>query len=222
MKPAVVVNEERVKAATKRINDSREPKDDWQIVLKMLISQIQDDFVRLQHPSRRDQVYLKEAFCSAIAALWDADYTFSEFKNEKGEDMTFRELMATRFGIAELSKDEIHKIDLGPLQKECINEAKEYWIDKNLNIVEVSDFLIFDGRAFSVWRTDEESSIDYDNMIINLENSDDERELSETFIKLSMEIAAYYRDMKIKPETIEELAKAWYELLRLNSCFRQR
>lgn len=222
MKPAVVIDEVKVKAATKRINESREAMDDWQKILKATITQIQDDFIRLQHPSRRDQVYLKEAFCSAIAALWDADYTFAEFKNEAGQDISFRELMALRFGLEELSKEEIHKINLGPLQDECIKEAKDYWIDKNLDVVEVPDFLIFDGRAFSVWRTDKESNIDYKGMIINLEDSDDEREIGERFLRLAMEIAAYYRDLKIKPENLDGLSSAWYDLMRLNGCFRQK
>lgn len=220
MKPNIIVDEEEISKAVKRINESREPDNDWQALLKAVVSQVQDDFIRLQHPLRRDQVYLKEAFCSAIAALWDADYTFTEFKNEQGEDMTFREILATRFGLENLSKDEIHKVDLGPLQKECIQEAKEYWMDKNLSVVQVPDFLIFDGRAFSIWRTDEESKVDYEEMIIYLEKIEDERELNETFLKLATEVATYYRDVKIKPEVIDDVSKCFYELLRFNSCFR--
>lgn len=220
MKPSVILDEERVASAVRRINASREPTNDWQIILKAVITQIQDDFIRLQHPSRRNQTYLKEAFLSSIAALWDADYEFAEFKNEEDENMSFREVMAIRFGIENLSKDEIHKIDLGPLQEECITEAKEYWLDKSLKIVDVPDFFIFDGRAFSTWRHSEESKVDYEEMIIYLEDLQDEKEFSEAFITLVTEIICYYRDIKIKQETITEIASGLYEALRMNACFR--
>lgn len=222
MKTNLNIDKERVAQVTKKINDSREPDNDWQALLKALISQIQDDFIRLQHPSRRDQTYLKEAFLSTIAALWDVDYTFTEFKNEKGEDMTFRQIMAQRFGLEELSKDEIHKINLGPLQDECINEAKQYWLDKMLKVVTVPDFLIFDGRAFSVWRHEEETKVDYENMIIYLEDNLEDREMNEIFISKTMEIAAYYRDIKIKEDVLLDFSKAWYDILRMNGCFRER
>lgn len=220
MKPNIVLDNKLIEDAVKRINESRDSTNDWQSLLKALITQIQDDFIRLQHPSRRDQTYLKEAFLSAVASLWDADYTFTEFQNEEGQNMTFREIMAHRFGLENLSKDEIHKINLDPLQQECIIEAKKYWLDKQLQVVKIPDFFIFDGRAFSFWKIDEESYVDYENMIIYLEDIKDERELNETFLKLSIEIAAYYRDIKIKPENINEISKAMYEILRMNSCFR--
>ena len=220
MKPSVVLDEEKVAAATRKINDCRDTHDDWQSLLKAIISQIQDDFIRLQHPSRRNQVYLKEAFCSAIAALWDADFKFAELKGEDGDDLSFREILAARFGIENLDKEEIHKIDLGPLQEGCIKEAKEYWLDKTLQIVTVPDFLIFDGRAFSVWRTDEESHIDYNEMILHVEDSKDEKEFGESFLKLVIEIISYYRDIKIKSDTIELMANGLWEVLRMNACFR--
>lgn len=221
MKSQILIEEEKIKEIAKRINDIREPEDDWQSLLKALISQIMDDYIRLQHPLRRNQTYLKEAFCATIAALWDHDYTFAEFKNENNQDMTFREILAARFGLDKLDISEIHKINLGALQQELIKEAQEYWLDKGLSIVKVPDFFIFDGRAFSIWKTEDISSIDFENMIIYLEDINDDRELNETFIKISMEIAAYYRNIKINKETLNEFSKAWYEIMRFNSCFKE-
>jgi hypothetical protein len=222
MKPSVILEQKEIEKVKARFNETREPVGEWQSLLKPLITQIMDDYIRLQHPSKREPVYLKEAFLTAIAALWDDDFTFAEFKNEKGEDMSFKEVLAARFGIENLSISEIHKIDLGPIQAECIQEAKEYWLDKCLQVVELPDFLIFDGRSFSVWKSDdEEPHVDYKAMVIYVNPIEDEREMSEQFLQLSLEIAAYYRELKINKETLGEFSKAAYDLLRMNACFRQ-
>lgn len=221
MKPSIQLNKEEISNLRVRFNETREPDNEWQSLLKAVISQVMDDYIRLQHPSRRDQHYLKEAFCSAIACLWDEDYEI-EWPQEDKEPvkLSFKEILASRFGIEELSQQEIHKINLGLIQEECIREAKAYWLDKQLEVVTIPDFLIFDGRAFSIWRTDEESKIDYENAIIYIEDTNDSRELNQSFIRLTMELAAYYRGLKIKDELLDEFSDAWYELLRMNSCFR--
>jgi hypothetical protein len=220
MKPSVTIDKEKITQLRTRFNETREPDNDWQNLLKGVVAQIMDDYVRLQHPTRRTAHYLKEAFLSSVAALWDDDYEFDLFLDEDAKPLTFRGVLAARFGIENLSVDEIHKINLGLIQEECIREAKEYWLDKCLQVVDLPDFFIFDGRAFSIYKTDDESKVDYDEMIIYLEDGLDVREKNETFIRLTMDIAAYYRDIKVKDEVLDALSKAWYEILRLNSCFR--
>ena len=66
----------------------------------------------------------------------------------------------------------------------------------------------------------EESSVDYDNMIINLESIDDSKEQAEAFLKICFEIISYYNNIKIKPEVIEQLSLGWYQVLRMNNCFK--
>jgi len=219
MKKKIIIDQEKIK---KSVNNSKEPENDWEMLLKGLIQQVMDDYIRLQHPSKRTFTYLKEAFCAAISCLWDEDYIISWPSTETKEnmDISFKEILAQRFGIYNLNEAEINKINMGIIQDECIQEAKNYWINKQLSVVQIPDFFIFDGRAFSIWKTEEESSVDYESMIIYIENLEDEREFNQTFIKLCMEIAAYYRDLKIKPEQIEEFSNAWYEILRMNGCFR--
>lgn len=221
MKKSVELNTEKYNQLKLSFNNSRDPETDWQNLLKGIIEQVMDDYVRLQHPSRRDHFYLKEAFCSAIACLWDEDYEIEWPINDKENKIfSFREVLAERFGIENLSKDELHKINMGIIQNECINNAKKYWIDKQLSILEVGDFFVFDGRAFSIWKTNEESSVDYDNMIINLESIDDPKEQAEAFLKICFEIISYYNNIKIKPEVIEQLSLGWYQVLRMNNCFK--
>lgn len=218
MKPAIQVNKDSVKDLKLRFNETRDPENDWQSLLKAIISQVMGDYIRLQHPSRRDQHYLKESFCSAIACLWDADYVI-EWPGEKDNiQLSFREILAQRFGLEELSIEEIHKINLGIIQDECIKDAKAYWIDKQLNIVSVPDFLVFDGRAFSIWRSEEKSKIDYENCILYIEDTKDNKVLSERFLELALEMGLHFRDIKI--ENTKEIGSVVYELLRMNACFR--
>jgi len=139
MKPSVTIDKEKLVELRTRFNEARDPGNDWQMLLKGVITQIMDDYIRLQHPTRRNAHYLKEAFLSSIAALWDEDYEFDLFLDEDGKPLTFRHLLTNRFGIENLSHDEVHKIDLGIIQNECIHEAKEYWLDKCLKVVEVPD-----------------------------------------------------------------------------------
>lgn len=222
MKPLISIDENKLEHVKKSFNDLRDPEDDWQALLKGIINQVMDDYIRLQHPSKRDQVYLKEAFASAISCLWDEDYII-EWPGDNEEEtitLSFRELLNHRFGLTELKRDEAHKINMGLIQEECINNAYRYWIDKNLNVIKIPDFLIFEGRAFSIWYTDDESSVDFENMIINLKRLDDPRELSTEFIMLSIKIGCYYKDSTIKEKQVEEIAPIIYELLRMNSCFR--
>ena len=220
MKPSVIVNNDKLDAVKRMFNDAREPENDWQALLKATISQVMDDYIRLQHPSKRDQTYLKEAFCTAIACLWDEDYTLI-WPGPKDEiiELSFREALTQRFGLDNLDKEDLHKINMGLIQQQCINEAVEYWIHKELNVVKVPDFLIFEGRAFSIWATDEESSVDYDTATINLQKNDDPKQLTTDFIKLALEIGAYYKEIKVKKEVLDELGEVVWELLRMNKAF---
>lgn len=222
MKPSIIIDEEKLEKIKKSFNECRDPNNDWESLLKGVINQVMDDYIRLQHPSKRDQIYLKEAFASAISCLWDEDYIIEWPSIEEDEilSISFREILNHRFGLTEINRDEAHKINIGLIQEECISNAKKYWIDKNLEIINIPDFLVFEGRAFSIWKTEEESNVDFDNMIINLKDIDDARVQNIEFIKLSLKIGCYYKDSSIKEKQLEELAEITYELLRMNSCFR--
>ena len=208
---------------TQAFNDSRDTANDFQKLLKGVIKGVMDDFIRLQHPSTRDEPYIKEAFQMALAALYDDDWkTDWPGPHDTRMELSFREILFNRFGLDNINRREIQKLDIEPLRKELISEAKEYWLNRKLAIVQPTDFICFDGEAYTVWRVpeDDESSVDSDSKILYVRKQGSDKQNSIEYIRVSLLLMAELRDLDLTDEQIEKLAPALWELLRMNNCFR--
>ena len=215
--------EEDIAKVTTAFNDCREPENDYQRILKGVIKGVMDDFVRLQHPSARDEPFIKESFQMALAVLYDDDWT-TDWPGAHGTKMelSFREILFHRFGLDNINRREIQKLDINPLREELIAEAKEYWLNRKLSIVEPTDFITFDGEAYTVWPVpqDDESSIDSESKIIYVRKPGTDKEYSLEFIKMALSLINEIRSVNLTEKQIEVLTPALWELLRMNNCIR--
>lgn len=144
-----------------------------------------------------------------------------------GEDgklflMSFRELLAHRFGLDNINRHEIQKLPLEPLRKELIAEAKAYWLDRKHQVVKPTDFICYRGEAYSLWPVpvDEDSEIDHDDHIIYVRKWSDMKRLSKEVIKQTFYLIDYKDGIDLTHDQIEQLTDAWWEVLRMNNCFR--
>ena len=187
-----------------------------------------DDFIRLQHPSARDEQGAKEAFQMSLAALYDSDYKVSwPGPNGTELELSFRELLAQRFGLTEIDRREIQRFNIDPLRKELINEALAYWKNRKTNIVDSPDFISYKGESYSVWPVTgakDETSIDTEACIAYVFTDKEKMRGSKfqhEFLRATFMLVNEKENLGLTEDQVEGLSKAYYEVLRMNGCFRQ-
>lgn len=213
--------EEEYQSILTKMND-RDASDDWQKLLKAVIGSVMEDFIKLQSPLRRDEGYFREAFQLAIAALYDDDYEI-EWPGKKDNEkriMSFKEILHERFGLDNISKKEIQKMDMFPFREQLIKEAAEYWSDRQLHCVTIPDFLSYKGYAYSVFVHRKPSSVDEQNAIIYVKKNDDYKLFQIAFLEQVMNVIDSKEKLKLSETQKEKLASALWEVLRMNGAFR--
>ena len=183
---------------------------------------------RFQYQPRERLPHLQAG--SRFAALYDSDWELELPGEVPGsiEKFSFRRILAVRFGIDNISNKEIQNIPLGTLRAELIKEAKEYWCNRKLSVVEPLDFISFAGEAYTVWRVkkgedcsdDDGNFVDHENKIAYLPEGRDSKATSIAFVRLALEILNYHRSYYYCSEQLDSLSEDLWELLRMNNCFR--
>jgi len=186
-------------------------EEDYKALLMAILTQAMNDYVKLQHPKYRKKKYLQEAFESSVKMLFDDSFEFLYLRNENGENMSFREMLS--YFISEKN------MDLQKLRLHLIKEAKTFWENKLLNVLEVPQSFIYDGHVYDTVHSLEESSVDYVEKIIYINKENDNSDTQQAFIKCAVEIMLYHEEIPISGKNIEKLAKAFFRMLRVNSCF---
>lgn len=184
--------------------------EDYRRLLEAILRQAIDDYIKLQHPKFRTKKYLEEAFESAVDLFFDSEYRILNVKNESGEDMSLQDLVQE---MMESDKDQIEKI-----KNYVIQEAKTYWETKLIQTIEIPNTIIFDGHVYTVFHSEDEAEVDYDEKIIFCDRSGSS-EAQERFCQLLTEIVAYHEDLVVSQKALERLGKGVFRMLRMNSCF---
>ena len=102
-------------------NDLIDPED-YKTIIKAVLRQGMDDYVKLQHPKFRTKKYLQEAFDSSVEMFFDSTYRLLYLLNEYGEPMSLKDMMT-----AILEDDRVSGKNL---QKHLIEEARTFWETK--------------------------------------------------------------------------------------------
>lgn len=186
--------------------------DDLQRLAQKEVQSIIDDYVRLQHPSTRNRTYLNEAFLNARDALFDSTFLFSTFKTEENQDMSMQDLLDI------CMSDDTMKLPV--LQKYCVTAAHDFWKERPLNTLKVTDDVTFDGHSYHVFHSEDETYIDFDDQIIYC-NKKDSTLHQEQFMKLLMQLVAFHLELKVPQKTLIEFGGAVFRLLRMNDAFRK-
>lgn len=186
-------------------------EEDYKALLMAILTQAMNDYVKLQHPKYRKKKYLQEAFESSVKMLFDDSFEFLYLRNENGDNMSFKEMLS--YFISEKN------MDLQKLRVHLIKEAKTFWENKLLNVLEVPQSFIYDGHVYDTVHSPDDSSVDYVEKIIYINKENDNSDTQQAFIKCAVEIMLYHEEIPISGKNIEKLAKAFFRMLRVNSCF---
>lgn len=186
-------------------------EEDYKTLLMAILTQAMNDYVKLQHPKYRKKKYLQEAFDNSVKMLFDDSFEFLYLKNEYGENMSLKDLLS--YFITE------RNLDLQKLRAHVISEAKIFWENKLLNILEVPESFIYDGHVYDTVNSDEDVFVDYVDKIIYINKETNNSDTQQAFIKCAVEIMLYHEEIPISKKNIETLAKGFFRMLRVNSCF---
>ncbi len=187
-------------------------EEEYRTLLLAIIRQAMDDYIKLQHPKYRRKKYLQEAFDSAIGVFFDSSYRFLYLKNDDGESMSIENLLSHFISSG--------KMDLETLRNHVITEAKLFWENKLLNVIDIPESFIYDGHVYSTFHTDEEDyQINYEKKAILLNKDSSNSENQQNFIKAAVEIMLYHEEIPMSKTKIENLGRAFFRMIKVNSCF---
>ena len=186
--------------------------EDGKVLLQHILRQAIDDYIKLQHPKYRRKKYLQEAFHNAIDMFFDTEYRFLHIQNDEGDDMSIEDfLRATTNG----RRTEIEK-----LQEYVVEQANEYWDNKDLDTLTIPDTVIAYGNVYSVTHRDEPGYVvDYDKREIHTAKYPTGAN-QDLFLQAIVELACYHKDIRISRQKREELGHGLFSLLKVNNCFQ--
>lgn len=186
---------------------------EYKRLLLAILRKGMDDYVKLQHPRYRKKKYLQDAFESSIAMFFDDSYRFLHLKNEDGEEMSLADLLS--WFITEKN------MDIETLRTHLIQDAKVFWENKLLNAIDIPDSFIYDGHAYSIIHSEVSGDydIDYEAKEIFLNQDSDNSDNQEIFVHAATEVMLYHEDIRLPKKEIPQLGKAFYKMIRVNSCF---
>ena len=118
-------------------------EQDFSTLLKAILRQAIDDYIKLMHPKYRRKKYLQEAFLNAVDMFFDKEYIMLNFENEEGLDMSLRDFLEA---ILDTKRPDIKK-----LQDHVVKSAAEFWKEKHMNVLNIPDTLMVSGYVFKVF-----------------------------------------------------------------------
>ena len=184
---------------------------DYLTVLGAIFRQAIDDYIKLQHPRYRHKIYLQEAFDDAVDMLFDKHYRFLYLKNEEGEDMSLRDMLANLLSNK--------NTDVNKLKNYAIEESIKFWETKLIRTIYIPSTIIIDGHVYRVEHTDSPDwEIDFKEKIVRTDKTEDQ-EHEARFIEAITAVMAYHADIKIKQDDLEALGKTLFRTLKMNTCF---
>lgn len=187
-------------------------EEEYKILLLAILKQAMDDYVKLQHPRFRKKKYLQEAFDSAVGLFFDENHRFLYLKNDMGDYMSMKDLLS--FFINDKN------MDINLLRAHLIKEGKIFWENKFLNVIDIPESFIYDGHVYTVLHTDDDDfTIDFEQKTITTNKVSENSDNQETFVKAAIEVMLYHEEIPIPKKYINQLSKAFFRMIKVNSCF---
>lgn len=186
--------------------------EDWKTLLYVILKQGMNDYIQLQHPTKRNKKYLQEAFNSAVDMFFDDEFRFQpELSNDNGDPMSFEDFAHELMG---------KKVSLENLREKLIADSKQFWENKNILTIDIPESFVYDGHVYNVLHTEGDSKIDFVEKSIkcNRDGSNSDNELE--FMNLVVEIMLYHEEIRMNSKQRSDLARALFRMLKVNSCFR--
>lgn len=184
---------------------------DFGKLLAAIIRQALDDYIKLQHPKYRKKKYLIEAYEQAVDMFFDDDYRFLAIQNDDGDDMSLRDMVQAAL--------KSNRVDIQKIRDHAINQAVEFWDQKQIKTIEIPESLQINGHVYRVQHHDEPGYVvDYNNKVLTL-NKQPGSENEECLVAAAFEIMLYHEDIAIKKVSLKRMSKAWFRTLKINNCF---
>lgn len=186
---------------------------DLRRLMRAILDQAIDDYVKLQHPTSRKKKYMQEAFESSVNMFFDETYTFMYLCDDDDDPMDFSEF------IHKLMDDD--RVEARKIRDHVVTLAKTFWDNKLVNTISIPSTVQYEGHVYQVRHTEtaREFGVDFDNKIISINKSLRTTENQENFLLLCLKVVCFHEDIKIPLASLNKLSSSVFKLLKMNSCF---
>lgn len=188
-------------------------QEDWRVLLRHVLRQAIDDYIKLQHPRYRQKKYLQEAFQNAVDMFFDPDYRFGFIQNDEDTDMSLEDFLIDAL--------DTQRVDTDKLRSYVAESAAEYWREKSMDTIFIPDMFCVEGHVYDVVHKPEgDYFFDYEAKELHI-NKKQESKNEQDFVLAMCEALCYHLDLRISKRNREEISKGLYRLLKVNNALRQ-
>lgn len=187
-------------------------QQDWKVLLRHVLRQAIDDYIKLQHPSYRQKKYLQETFQDSVDMFFDPEYRFEHIQNDLDEEMSLNDFLEAAL--------DSEKVNIKKLQEHVASEARKYWTKKKMDTIVIPDMFCIEGHAYDVAHTDNETyAVDYESRKLYMSKTQTEAN-EEQFVKAMCEILCYHLEVRISKRNREDISEGLYRALKANGALR--
>lgn len=180
--------------------------EDRRILFEKILQQALTDYIMLMLPRKRRRGFLEEHFRDAAEMFFDDEFRFESLKNAEGEELSLVEFL-TEIGQS-------HP-DIETLQETLVTEAKEYWDQIEMAVIQVPNIITIDGQVFQVLnKSNSKLEIDFDTRIISFDFNEN---LQENFMNAVLMIMCDINEINMKLEKVSKLSQSLLRFLKLNN-----
>lgn len=180
--------------------------EDLKTLFKVIVRQAIDDYVKLMHPCWRKKKELKDAFITATEFIFDDTYRSRVLKNDDNSmaDFQFLANFISSMGRA----------DLEVIRKNVIEEAVNHWMTIPIKTLDIPETISFRGRTWIFAHKETEPQVHWPDRLVTM-NMSNTTVNERNFIRVCHQILCLENDITYN----EDLADAWFELLKMNNAF---
>lgn len=185
-------------------------EQDRRDLMRKILMQAMDDYVKLHPRKTRERQYLEEAFQTSAGLLFDEDFRLGSVPNDEGEDTSLKDM------IAIVLQDDL--LDVERLREKVAQDANEAWDHKLLHGLPVPCSLNIAGYCYGVLHEEalEGYRVDYNERYLYLDRKTQNPQTQEAFVQAIFEIILYHEDVPILPENRRRIGKSLYRCLQMN------
>jgi len=185
-------------------------RQDYELIVKKVLLQAMDDYVKLHHPKQRQKKYLKEAFWSAVDLFWDKGYRSEALLNENGEAMSLEDILKVAS-----DRENVEPLNI---KDWLIKETVSFWAKRELPALTIPNEVLVAGHVYYVFHHKEPSYlIDYEDKTVRLNKKTHAGQLA--FFEMLTELVCYHSDIRVSTKARNQLSKGWFQLMQINDCF---
>lgn len=186
--------------------------DDYNTLIKAVLSAAAVDYTKLQHKKNRDKKYLEQSFLVSVQLFFDKDFRFGSFTDPDDEEKHL-----SLFDLLKILL-QTNNVNLDQVKDFVKQDSITYWWTKNFHDMNIPDTVTIAGNVYIVANS-KKHYVDFEENIIYLPKKS--KGSDRKFYSICLDIMLKECNIDLPKNKQEEFFKILYLFLKINSAFEK-